>query len=174
MLKRQYNLWSFILCLLLIVLSLQSLYAAYNQTWQVAPPALTLWLLTVIAFVTGIIGFKDKSSKRAIWRSWLTVLIAFPLSAIFLLGVAVNTIAREPIETAQSPDSKIIIDFYTLNGGAATSISVTGVVNGPLWFKKRIYFEDPMHKVDVEWENNHIIIINNHTLNLDKGETFSN
>lgn len=169
---RKYNLWSFILCLLLLVLSLQSLYASYNRTWQVAPPALTLWLLTVIAFVTGIIGLKDKSSRLARWRSWLTVLITFPLSVIFLLGVAVNTFAREPIETAQSPDSKIIIDFYTLNGGAATSISVEGIVNGPLWFKKRIYYEDPMHKVDVEWDNNHIIIINNHTLDLDKGETF--
>lgn len=170
---RKYNLWSFILCLLLLVFSLQSLYASYNQTWQVAPPALTLWLLTVIAFVTSIIGFKDKRSRTARWRSWLTVVITFPLSAIFLLGVVVNIFAREPIETAQSPDSKFIIDFYTLNGGAATSISVTGIVNGPLWFKKRIYYEDPMHKVDVEWKNNHIIIINNHTLNLDKGETFS-
>lgn len=169
---RKYNLWSFILCLLLLVLSLQSLYASYNRTWQVAPPALTLWLLTVIAFVTGIIGLKDKSSRQGRWRSWLTVLITFPLSVIFLLGVAVNTFAREPIETAQSPDSKIIIDFYTLNGGAASSISVEGIVNGPLWFKKRIYYEDPMHKVDVEWDNNHIIIINNHTLDLDKGETF--
>jgi len=169
----KYNLWSFILCLLLLVLSLQSVYASYNHTWQVAPPAMTLWILAVVALVTGIIGFKEKS-RRARWRSWLTVLIAFPLSTIFLLGVAVNTFAREPIETTQSPDSKIIIDFYTLNGGAASSISVEGIINGPLWFKKRIYYKDPMHKVDVEWENNHIIIINNHTLNLDKGETFSN
>ena len=171
---RKYNLWSFILCLLLLVLSFQALYAAYNGTWQVAPPALTLWLLAVLAFVTGIIGFSDKSSRRARWRSWLTVLIAFPLSGIFLLGVGVNTFAREHIETAQSPDSKIIIDFYTLNGGATSSISVTGIVNGPLWFKKRIYYQDPMHKVDVEWISNHIVMINNHTLNLNKGETFSN
>ncbi|MFJ7936020.1 DUF5412 family protein [Sporosarcina sp. NPDC096371] len=170
---RKYNLWSFLLCLLIIVFSLQALYASYNRTWQVAPPALTLWLLTVITFVSGIIGFKDKSSRRARWRSWLTVLIAFPLSAIFLLGVAVNTFAREPIETAQSPDSKITIDFYTLNGGAATSISVEGIVNGPLWFKKRIYYDDNMDKADAAWINNHIITINNHTLNLDKGETFS-
>lgn len=170
---RNYNFWSFILCLLLLVLSLQSLYASYNRTWQVAPPALTLWVMTVFAFVWGIIGFKDKSSRRARWRSCLTVLITFPLSAIFLLGVAVNIFAREPIETAQSPDSQIIIDFYTLNGGAATSISVEGIVNGPLWFKKRIYYEEPMHKVDVEWKNNHIIIINNHTLNLDKGKSLS-
>ncbi|MFC5604421.1 DUF5412 family protein [Sporosarcina koreensis] len=172
--ERKYNLWSFILCLLLVALSLQALYAAYNRTWQLAPPALTLWLLAVIALVTGIIGFKDKSSRRARWRSWLTVLITIPLSAIFLLGVGVNTFAREHIETTQSPDSKITIDFYTLNGGAATSMSVEGIVNGPLWFKKRIYYEDPMHKVDVEWINNHIVTINNHTLNLNKGETFSN
>lgn len=99
---------------------------------------------------------------------------AFPLSAIFLLGVAVNTIAREPLETTQSPNSKIIIDFYTLNGGAATSISVVEIINGPLWFKKRIYYQDRMHKVDVVWINNHIIMINDNTLNLRKGETFSN
>lgn len=88
--------------------------------------------------------------------------------------MAVNTIVREHIETTQSPDNKIVIDFYTLNGGAATSISVTGVLNGPLWFKKRVYYEDPMHKVDVEWGNNYTITINNHTLNLKKGESFSN
>ena len=156
------------------MLALQALYASSKGTWQVAPPALTLWLLTVITFFTGIIGFKDKSSRRARWRSWLTVLITLPLSAIFLLGVAVNTFAKEPLETAQSPDSKVTIDFYTLNGGATTSISVTGIVNGPLWFKKRIYYQHPMHKVDVEWTNNHIVTINNHTLNLNKGEIFSN
>lgn len=172
--ERKYNLWSFVLCLLLVALSLQSLYASYHRTWQVAPSALTLWLLSGIALVGGIVGFKDKSSRRARWRSWLTVLIAFLLSVIFLLGAAVNAFAREPIETVQSPDSKITIDFYTLNGGAATSISVEGIVNGTLWFEKRIYFEDPMHKVDVEWENNHTITINNHPLNLEKGETFPN
>ncbi len=87
------------------------------------PNALILWLLSIVVFITGILGFKDKSSKRARWRSWLTVLIIVPLSIAFLLGVAVNTIAREHIETTQSPENKTIIDFYTLNGGAATSIS---------------------------------------------------
>ena len=158
----------------IIRLSFQALYASYNGTWQWAPDAFTLWLLSIVAFVTGIIGFKDKSSKRARWRSWLTVLIITPLSIAFFLGVLVNPIARDHIERAQSPDHKITIDFYTLNGGAATSISVTGVVNGPLWFKKRIYYEDPMHKADVEWANNHIVKINNNILDLDKGETFPN
>ena len=171
---RKYNLWSFIVCLILLVLSFQALYALYNRTWQLAPDALTLWLLSVIVFIIGILGFKDKSSKRARWRSWLTILIIVPLSIAFLLGVAVNTMAREHIETTQSPDNKTTIDFYTLNGGAATSISVLGIVNGPLWFKKRMYYEVPMHEVDVEWLNNHIVKINNHTLDLDKGETYSN
>lgn len=168
----KYNLWSFILCFLLLGLSFQALYASYNRTWQLAPDALTLWLLSVFNFIIAIIGFKDKSSKRAKWRSWLTVIITVPLSIAFLLGVAVNTMAREHIETTQSPDNEIVIDFYTLNGGAATSISVTGVLNGPLWFKKRIYYEDPMHEANVEWKNNYIVTINNHTLNFKKGEVF--
>ena len=169
---RKYNLWSFILCLILLGLSFQALYASYNRAWQLAPDALILWLLSIVVFIIGILGFKDKSSKQARWRSWLTVLIIVPLSIAFLLGVAVNTIAREHIETTQSPNNKTTIDFYTLNGGAATSISVTGIVNGPLWFKKRIYYENRMHKADVEWENSHIIIINNHTLNLEKERNF--
>ena len=168
-----YNKWSFAACLFILVLSFQSLYASYNHSWTVAPPALVLWVLTVITFVLGIRGFGDKSSRGARWRSWLTVLISFSLSAIFLLAVAVNTFARVPIETTHSPDSNITIDFYTLNGGAATSISVVGFVNGLLWFKKRIYYDNNMHKADVEWINNHIVTINEHTMDLNKGETYS-
>lgn len=61
------------------------------------PNALIPWLLSIVVFIIGILGFKDKSSKRARWRSWLTVPIIIPLSIAFLLGVAVNTIAREHI-----------------------------------------------------------------------------
>ncbi|RDW20390.1 hypothetical protein CWR48_06565 [Oceanobacillus arenosus] len=121
----------------------------------------------------GCLGFKDNRNRGARWRSWLTVIISFSLSAILLLGVAVNIITREHITSTQSPDSKITIDFYTVNGGAATSISVLGIVDGPLWFKKNIYNDINMHKADVEWTNNHTVTINNHTLDLNKGETFS-
>lgn len=170
--EQKYNLWSFFLCLLVTVLSFQSLYASYIHSWSLAPSALVLWILSVVAFFMSISGFKDKNSKGARWRSWLTVLIVFPLSAIFLLGTVVDLFARDSIATTQSPDSKTTIDFYTLNGGATSSISVTGVINGPLWFKKNIYLEEPMQKADVIWTNNHIITINSHTLNLDEGETF--
>ncbi|WP_313893280.1 DUF5412 family protein [Psychrobacillus sp.] len=171
--KRKHNLWSFLLCLLLTALSLQALYASYAASWSIAPSTSVLWLLTAITFFMGVSGFRDKSSRGARWRSWLTVLIAFPLSAIFLLGTIVNASAREYISTTQSPDSKTTIDFYTINGGATTSIAVVGIVNGPLWFKKAIYYDYRMDKADVAWMNNHTITINDHMLNLDKGETFS-
>jgi len=170
--ERKYNLWSFLICILLILFSIQSLYASYNDTWSISPPASVLWLLSVLTFFIGIFGFRDKRNWRTRWRSWLTVFLSFLLSAIFLLGMFVNIFAREHIGTTTSPDSKTTIDFYTLNGGAATSISVVGKIDGPLWFTKRIYYQDNMDEVDVVWTNNHIIIINKRTLNLDKDETY--
>lgn len=168
----KYNLWSFLLSLFVIALSFQALYATYTHSWSLAPPASVLWLRTVMTFFMGISGFRDKSSRRARWRSWLTVSITFPLSVIFLLGIIVNTFAMEHISTSHLPDSKMTIHFYKLNGGATSSISVVGAIDGPLWFKKNIYLEDPIQEADAIWTNNHIISINSHILNLDKRETF--
>ncbi|WP_235989013.1 DUF5412 family protein [Aquibacillus kalidii] len=170
--EKRYNLWSFFLCLFLLVLSLYSLYASINQIWSIAPPISVLWLMTVSTFILGIMGSKYKASMGAKVRSWLTVLISFSLSAVLLLGIGVITITRQPIETTQSPDSNYKIDFYTINGGAASAISVLGVLDGPLWFKKNIYKDINMHKADIEWNSNDIVTINNHTLNLNKGDIF--
>jgi len=170
--ERKYNLWSFLVCLLLLLFSIQSLYAAYNDTWSISPPATVLWLLSVFTFFISIFGFRDKRSWKTRWRSWVTVFLSFLLSAIFLLGMLVNTFGREHIGTTNSPDSKTTINFYTLNGGAATSISVVGKIDGPLWFTKRIYYQDNMDEVDVVWTNNHLVTINNHPLNLDKDEFY--
>lgn len=54
---RKYNLGAFILCLIVLMLALQALYASSDSTWQVAPPALALWILTVIIFIMAIMGF---------------------------------------------------------------------------------------------------------------------
>ena len=172
-LERTYNLWAFILCVVLVGFSFQALYASFNRAWQLAPDALTLWLLSIMTIVVGLLGFKDKRTKLARWRSWLTMFITIPLSLAFILGVAVNTMAKDHIETTHSPDDKITIDFYTINGGATTAISVTGIINGPLWFKKRIYYGDPMYDLDIKWINNHTIQINSHKLDLEKGEPYS-
>ena len=63
-LRNKYNLWSFILCLLLLGLSFQALYATYNRTWQLAPDTLTLWLLSVVTFIIGIMGLKIKVANE--------------------------------------------------------------------------------------------------------------
>ncbi|WP_256464174.1 DUF5412 family protein [Halobacillus amylolyticus] len=47
-----------------------------------------------------------------------------------------------------------------------------GELNGPLWFKKRIYYQERTENVDVEWESNDTVSINNHILNLDEGDTY--
>lgn len=164
---------SFALCLFCLLLSLHSLYAAINQTWSVAPPLLILWLLSVLAFILGIISFKDQKNRLSKVKSWLTVIISFFLSAILLLGLAMNIFAREPIETTHSPERDYTISLYTKNGGAASSINVIGIIDGPLWFKKNIYDDMHMHKADVEWIDNYTLSINKHILNLNRGETFS-
>jgi hypothetical protein len=46
-------------------------------------------------------------------------------------------------------------------------------MDGPLWFEKTIYYDYRLDQVDVKWINNHTISINNHILDLKKGETYS-
>ncbi|WP_433750564.1 DUF5412 family protein [Falsibacillus pallidus] len=96
------------------------------------------------------------------------------LSLIFFLGVIrFLFISEELIKTAVSPDENYKVEFYLINGGAATSFSVLGKLDGPLWFKKTIYYQSPMDHVDVNWVDNHTISINNQILNLKNGNPYS-
>ncbi|GAA0593672.1 hypothetical protein GCM10009001_07310 [Virgibacillus siamensis] len=167
------NKGSFFLTLIALVLSLNAIYASIYQLWSAAPPVFILLLIAIIAFVMGMKGLKGKQSSLAKWRGWFTLIMSFLLSVILLFLTAVNIMVEEPLKTVHSPDAAITIDFFTVNGGAATSISVKGIVNGPLWFTKKIYSDINMNKADVNWINNHTVKINNHTLNLNKGEIFS-
>ncbi|WP_245676760.1 DUF5412 family protein [Bacillus solimangrovi] len=76
-------------------------------------------------------------------------------------------------QITHSPDGNYKIEFYLTNGGATTSFGVLGKLDGPLWFKKTINDDYHMDKADVEWINEHTISINNHILDLKKGETYS-
>ena len=62
--------------------------------------------------------------------------------------------------------------FYHYDAGAAGSFGVRGEINGPLWFKKRIYYQSRVEHVEVEWVNNSTVSINKRTLNLKEGETY--
>lgn len=80
---------------------------------------------------------------------------------------------KEHLTTAISPDHKYQIDFYHYDSGAKGTWGITGVLKGPLWFKKNIYIERRLDQVEIEWENNHTTLINGHKLDLEKGGIFT-
>ena len=73
---------------------------------------------------------------------------------------------KEWLKTVRSPDGQFTVDFYYTDAGARGSFGILGELNGPLWFKKRIYYEKRAEVVNIQWENDHTILINNNTLNL--------
>ena len=176
-LEIKHNLWSFYFTLLCIGLTIYSFFSNIINTWLVIPPNYVLLLLSIIALVSGIIGFKDKRNKWTKSRSWLTVIMSILLIIILLFAVLFTLlgstiVSNSHLESMSSPDGKYTIDFYSWDAGAAGTFGIRGELNGPLWFKKRIYYEKRTENVDVEWVNNNTVSINNHTLNLDEGDTY--
>lgn len=175
--EKRYNLVSFYLLLICLGLAIYSLFSNLHHTWLIAPPNYVLLIFSLIAFTLGILGFKDKRNWRTKTRSWFTVIFSILLSIILFLAILLMLLAsligaNEHVKTVQSPDGKYTIDFYYYDAGAAGSFGIRGELNGPLWFKKRIYYRDHEEEVDVEWKNNSTVVINNRTLNLNEGETY--
>ncbi|MGE6259843.1 DUF5412 family protein [Heyndrickxia sporothermodurans] len=170
---RRSNIWSFIMCLFFLFLSISAIYSTFYHTWSIAPPAYILFICTVFTFILGIIGFKDQSTRSTRFRSWFTVITMALLSFILFLGVfRLFMISEDLMQTTQSPDKRYTIKLYLIDGGS-TSLGVKGELEGPLWFKKTIYRKFRMDHVVVEWNNNYTVSINNHILDLQKGETYS-
>lgn len=46
------------------------------------------------------------------------------------------------------------------------TFGIVGELNDPLWFKKNIYSERHADQAEVEWEVEHIVVINGHRLDL--------
>ena len=172
-LVRRLNKWSFYLLLFCIGLSSYSLYSNLNNGWLLSPPTYIILVLSALCFFLGIIGFGDSRNWRTKLRSWLTVILALLLSIILILAVFLSTLGfREYMKTTKSPDNNYTIDFYRFDEGAMGTFGVIGELKGPLWFKKRIYYEKRIENIDVEWETNSKLSINNHILNLDEGSTY--
>jgi hypothetical protein len=170
----RYNIWSFNLVIFCFIVTLHLIYSTINQTWSIAIPSHILWLFTVLAFIFGILGFKDKTNKLSRVRSWFTVIVSFLLSFVLFIGVLrLLIISEELIDTTDSPNHHYTINIYLTNGGATTSLGVLGKLDGPLWFEKTIYDDYEMDRAEVEWLNDYTVSINNHILNLEKGETYS-
>ncbi|KIL48424.1 hypothetical protein KR50_14600 [Jeotgalibacillus campisalis] len=128
------------------------------------------------AFILGIYGFKDKRNWRTKTRSWLTVVLSL-LTAAGLFVVVVFTYvffhsANDHIRTVRSPDNGYTIDFYRWDAGAAGTFGVRGELDGPLWFKKRIYYERRTDNVEIDWISDSEVSVNHHILNVSEGDTY--
>lgn len=163
--------------LIFLSLALYSLYSNFNNTWLLAPPNYVLLLGSVIALILAMKGFKYKKNRMAKTRSWLTLIFSSLLAIALILTIlftltASSLGANEHIKTVHSPDGHYQIDFYQWDTGAAGTFGIRGELNGPLWFKKRMYLERRIETIEVEWKSNEEVSINNHTLNLKDGETY--
>ena len=175
--EKRCNLWSFYLAVTCLGLVAYALYSNIGNTWQLAPPNYVLLVMSLLAFTLGIIGFSDSRNWRFILRSWLTVILStllfIALTLAILLSLFFSSLAaNELLKTVKSPDGSYTIDFYKYDAGATGTFGVRGELNGPLWFKKRIYHQDRVEIVEVEWKDNSTVSINNRILNLKEGETY--
>lgn len=175
--ERRYNIWSFYLILICVGLASYSLYSNIINTWLIVPPNYILIIFSLLAFTWGINGFKDSEDWRTKTRGWLTVILSALLSIALFLAILFSLFAstlgaNEHIETVESPDGNYTIDFYRYDAGAMGSFGVRGELNGPLWLKKRIYYQDTIEQIEVEWKNNNTVSINKIILDLKEGETY--
>lgn len=166
---KKYNWIAFFLIIFSCLIAGYSLYSDMHYMWLIAPPSYVILLLSILALVLGIAGFWDKSSWHAKLRSWLTIIISpllIILLCIVILFTAMFSGAKERMETVSSPDGQYTIHFYRTDAGAKGTFGILGELKGPLWFKKKIFFQRRVDQVEVEWENNHTILINAHRLDL--------
>ena len=95
------------------------------------------------------------------------ILIYFALKIlIFSIGGA------EHLFTSYSPNRHYTLDFYAFDAGAMGTFGIRAELDGPLGFKKQIYYERHGEDANVQWLTDDIVIINGHELNLKNGDTF--
>jgi fumarate reductase subunit D len=145
-----------------------------NNQWLIIPPNYVILIFSFLVLFLAILGFKDKSNKFAKLRSWISTVLSSIL--IFILIVIMSFTAmfsgsKELLKTAHSPGEKYTINFYKTDAGAMGTHGILGELEGPLWFKRVIYYEQKVDQVDLEWENNHTVLINDRKLDLMKGDT---
>ncbi|MFS0871875.1 DUF5412 family protein [Paenibacillus xylanilyticus] len=161
--------------LILYFLSFYSLYSNMNNQWLIVPPAYVMLVFSMFALALAILGFKDRSNNFAKLRSWISVILSSVL--IFLLLVVVSFTAifsgsKVLLETTHSPDQHYTLKFYKTDAGAMGTFGIVGELQGPLWFRKVVYSERRVDQVDLEWSDNHTVVINDHQVNLLLEETW--
>lgn len=157
---KAFHSWGWVLALSSLLLSIDS-YCSFRffYIWNVSPSRLFLVSLSVIAFITGLLGLKSHRNRMI---SVFTILLS--LGLIFSLLLAMTFLRVTRVQTLQSPNHNYTISFYMVDTGAGVSPISIGYVDGPLWVKRRFYTagtkEAPNH---ITWRNNSTILkINGH------------
>lgn len=52
------------------------------------------------------------------------------------------------------------------------SFGIVGELQGALWFRKAVYWESKVDQVELQWYNNHTVIVNGHPIDLASSETW--
>lgn len=144
------------------------------SSWMIAPPNYVLLRMSVAAFFLSLIGLHDQKNRWMKLRSFITMILSSLLSIILLITVLLTILfssldTKAHIKQVHSPDGNYTIDFYKWDQGTT---GIIGELDGPLWFKKRIFFEKRVEDVNVEWMSDGIVSINHHVLDLAKGEMY--
>lgn len=137
--------------------------------------ALTIAFISVLYLL--IKGAKNVHGFRK-FSSWLIGAVSFLMTALLLCILTLQLIVVllfngvTHLTTSISPDQRYKIDFYYFDAGAMGTFGVRGELDGPFGFKKHMYYERHATEAQVEWLNDHTIIINGNELNLKNGEFF--
>lgn len=170
---KKYNWCAFFLVIFLYIIIPLSIYSNVYNKWIIAPPTPVIFIFSIVGLILAILGFRDKSSWFAKLRSWFSTILSSILIFILIVVMLFTTLfsgSKELLTTVQSPDGKYTINFYISDAGGMGTFGVLGELRGPLWFKKKIYVEKRVDQVNIEWENSHTALINNHKLDLTTGE----
>jgi len=155
--------------LILITISLYSLYSSMYEQWVITPPNYVILISSIIVLLLSILSFQDTSSRFARLRSWLSTILSILLVFALLAAVSFTSMfsgSKELMTTSVSPDRTYTIHIYKVDAGAMGTYGILAEQQGPLWFKKRLYYERRQDQVNVEWENNHTIRINSQPIDL--------
>lgn len=156
---------SFIFSLFFVTVTAYFFYALDRiNTWQVTPGYFLFVFLLISIFLLKM-AFKKKNVQTIPQKLLISLTILLNLFVTIVLCIYLFFFLLFPrsfdlIETQTSPNEKIQLNFYSFDAGGMGTFGIIGEVNGPLWFKKRIYYETHVEDVHIEWIDNDTLFIN--------------
>ena len=148
-----------------------------NTLWTYSNmPLIVLNICFVIVIYILIKEFKQLNLSKKIIAIFINT-ISFIFTGLILVYFALKILifsvgGAEHLFTSNSPNRNYMLDFYAFDAGAMGTFGIRAELDGPLGFKKQIYYERHGEDANVQWLTDEIVMINGHELNLKSGDTF--